>query len=191
MADASKCFKCFTVAKSWMGKPFELLVKLYNQSEAFREEWDAALAQFDALVKRPFDIPASVHAHKCTKQTMSRMYWFLTVNQFIKRFSYEPKVLGSRVHNLTDEFGSNKDVRGVIIRPDPVTDSDSATYRQVTFSHETTLFVDETLRSEQERLRRNEPMDCFRMLAHRQASERKDRFTFDASIASLAFVRMD
>jgi hypothetical protein len=187
MADASKCLKCFTVAKSWMGKPFDLLVKLYSQSEAFRAEWDAAIVQLDATVKPPFDIPASVHAHKCTKQTMSRSYWFLTLNQFIKRYSYEPKVLGVKIHSLTDEFGT-KEVRGIIIRPDPTTDSDCAIYRKITFSHETSLAVDETLRSEHERLRRNEPMDCFRMLAHRQATERKDSCTFDASIASRAFV---
>jgi hypothetical protein len=174
MLDKFKCKVCYKIAKSWWGKPWELLVKLYRQSKSFRQQWDEAYTNFNnGTTSATFEIPTSVRVLSQRRDSTEKLYFFLTVSQFVSRYNMQPKSIGLKLSTYRDEFGV-RDLKGVLVQPTNNSD-DMAMYRQVRVIHETVWNVDEQLRAPADRLRKAEPQDIFNGISLSKSKERKDR----------------
>jgi hypothetical protein len=173
MLDDEKCKKCFRLSKSWLGKQWSLLVKLYQQSSAFRLQWEEA-ATSDSNSALVWDIPTSIRALKQRRDVTEKKFHFLTVTEFINKFKMSPKALGLKITTTRDEWGT-RDLKGVLILPasDP-NDESLANYRVVRICHETIWGVDEELRGAKDRLRKGEPSEIFQHYNMKRSSGAKD-----------------
>ncbi len=174
MVDVDKCERCFEIAKSWYGKPWSVLTKLYAESATFRAEWAEALKNKEAEI-RNWQANLGVNAMKRTGCQLEMLYFFLTISEFIKKYSLEPKSIGYKTTKLLDEFGV-QELTGCLVKP---TQGECMfQYRLVRLFSEQSWNMHEQLLMPQDRLREKEPQETFMTLNMQKRTQHKEFNTY-------------
>ena len=173
MKEVDKCEPCHKISRAYPGKTWDSLVKMFNESETFRKDWDKTTHTFETKgddIER-FLREVGLMSHQKTGISMEMWYWFLTVSQFLKKYKMEPKAIKVQVTIMKDERGVQS-LKGVLVQPSD-DDHEMMPYRRVRFFSETAWFISETLCGDSQRLREDQPMDGFKHMNSKKATEHK------------------
>ena len=169
-----KCEKCWTISLSWYGKDFGFLCKLRRESATFRAEWEEAEANYSKKLSSTglqFPVSMGVSTFQRSGMRVEATYYFCTVAQFRKYFSLDPKNLGLKISNLSNEQGT-QELKGVLFKPSDGMSVSLDFFRKVTLFNETVFSLDEHLRRPEDRLRDAEPKQVFSQLGKEKAAAR-------------------
>ena len=163
MQDVDKCIRCVVLARSFMGKTLDVIVKLYAESQVFRDMWDEA---YNNLLEREagrlqFDTEFHVGALRRVGVSMEMLFWFLRHAEFLRELRLEPKQLGLPIVSMTCELGV-RELSGTLVRPTP--GEPLHLYRNVKFWSDKVVLLQEDVMRPDKRLRKEEPMDSFKHL---------------------------
>ena len=169
-----KCERCWTISLSWYGKDFGFLCKLRRESSTFRAEWDEADANYSKKLSSAgmqFSVPMGVSTFQRSGMRVEATYYFCTIAQFRKYFSFDPKNLGLRISSISNEEGT-KELKGIIFKPSDRMAISLDVFRKVTIFNETAWSLDEHLRRPEDRLRDAEPLQVYSQLGKEKAAAR-------------------
>jgi hypothetical protein len=153
MEDDDSCQRCIRLSRSFFGKTLRDIVDEMadpDKGKAVSIKWkeaDTILASLESegAITWPRDI--EVLAMRRTGYRVETKYGFLTLTEFLKKFTFEAKVLGCRVVELKAEEGIRK-LKGVLFR---LLDGQDGFYRVVIFFSETVCILKEDVLKPQDR----------------------------------------
>jgi hypothetical protein len=149
-----QCKRCSRLSRSFFGKNLSDIVDEMTdlqKGDAMKGKWKEAddtltsLETEGALTAWPRDM--NVMTMKRTGWRMETKYGFLSTAEFLKKFAFEPKVLGIRVVALKNEEGTRQ-ISGCLFR---LTDGQDAYYRVVIFFSETVWILKEDVLKPEDR----------------------------------------
>ena len=174
MIDANQCSICTKIGRSWYGKTWAKLAKMYSESATFRDEWQKAADRYNSGDKE-WETALSVRTMNRVGMTVEALYWFMKSVHFSKRHGLEPKAVGLKLVKIRDEDGQ-KMMSGVLLRPEEG-ESPPADVRVVRFWYETVQLCDEEVMDSGNRLREEEPMQTFERVSLDKQQKRPKDFT--------------
>ena len=168
MFDVEKCKRCMKKAASWYNVPWSEVCSM-SKEPSHRSAFDEAetnLCLRESGEEPVFKTPMEVKAFKRTGFKVEAIYSFPSLNQFILKFSYRPKVLGMKPETLTSEDGFSE-IEGVLLKFDPT----MTTWRRVYYFSETIWMICESIVTPEGRLRESEPVAGYRATGKERAKQ--------------------
>ena len=170
MLDNEHCVRCMRLAKSFRKKSLEDLSVLEADPKSdVKDQWaeaEESLAKLESGSSLKFDQQLGVFAREMTGYRMSAKYGFMTVTEFTKLYDLEPKALSLKPVTLKNEEGT-KFLLGILFKPAA---GDELMYRIVTYFHDTSWSLHETVMKPEDRLRIKEPEQTFAQLTEDHAA---------------------